>query len=459
MSSDIVINVEEVSKCFQIYNRPRDRLKQFILPKVLRVFRQNPRQYFREFWALKDISFKVRQGETWGVLGKNGSGKSTLLQILCGTLTPTHGAVRTSGRVTALLELGSGFNPEFTGRENVFMNGAVHGFTHEEMQNRFDDIAAFADIGDFIEQPVRTYSSGMFVRLAFAVNVLLDPDILVVDEALSVGDAAFQARCMTMMRHLQNEGVALLLVSHDIRSVRSLCHQAIYLENGQIKNMGKSAYVTTAYTRDVTEQINADIGKTSHNKLINLPPAEHGERLTSAKQQNGRTLKKSASFDERVALFRGGTGYVRITFVELLDMDDNPVTLADFNQEVKCRLHFYSKIDGHIVPVYYILDEKRNCIMGGHITHFGLGEYYVENGGEYIATFTTKLPLVSGDYSIMAQIERIVVPNVQSEFYDRISDAVLFSVNPRSAGVIWTSVFVPGVAEVERINSTVEAIN
>ncbi|MDZ4098100.1 MAG: ABC transporter ATP-binding protein, partial [Methylophilaceae bacterium] len=193
--TNIAIKVENLSKCYQIYDNPRDRLKQFVAPRLQRLTWQTPKQYFREFWALKDVSFEVKKGETVGIIGRNGSGKSTLLQMICGTLNPTSGSIQTSGRSAALLELGSGFNPEFTGRENVYMNAAVLGLTQDEIDKRYDDIVAFADIGEFINQPVKTYSSGMVVRLAFAVQSQIDPDILIVDEALSVGDAKFQAKC------------------------------------------------------------------------------------------------------------------------------------------------------------------------------------------------------------------------------------------------------------------------
>ena len=187
-SNDISIRVQNISKCFQIYDTPRDRLKQFVAPRLQSLMGQVPKQYFREFWALKDVSFEIKRGETIGIVGHNGSGKSTLLQIICGTLSPTGGAIEANGRIAALLELGSGFNPEFTGRENVYLNAALLGLTNEEVDERFDAIAAFADIGDFIERPVKTYSSGMFVRLAFAVQAQVDPDIFIVDEALVVGD-------------------------------------------------------------------------------------------------------------------------------------------------------------------------------------------------------------------------------------------------------------------------------
>ena len=197
MSSEIAIKVENLSKCYHIYDQPRDRLKQMILPRMQRAIGMQPRQYFREFWALKDVSFEVKKGETVGIIGRNGSGKSTLLQMVCGTLNPTSGSIQTSGRIAALLELGSGFNPEFTGRENVYLNGAVLGLSRDEIDVRFDEIAAFAEIGEFIDQPVKTYSSGMMVRLAFAVAINVDPQILVVDEALSVGDELFQRKCFS----------------------------------------------------------------------------------------------------------------------------------------------------------------------------------------------------------------------------------------------------------------------
>lgn len=252
--SDIAIRVQNISKCFLIYNAPHDRLKQFILPRLQRLARLTPKQYFREFWALKDVSFEAKKGETIGIVGRNGSGKSTLLQIICGTLTPTHGSIQSRGRIAALLELGSGFNMEFTGRENVYLNAAVLGLSKEEVDAKFDDIASFADIGEFIEQPVKTYSSGMIIRLAFAVSVCVDPDILVVDEALSVGDAAFQFKCLERMKHLTASGTTLLFVSHDMGMVKSFCHKVIYLEHGQEKMIGQPDAVAEQYFLDICNQ-------------------------------------------------------------------------------------------------------------------------------------------------------------------------------------------------------------
>jgi lipopolysaccharide transport system ATP-binding protein len=260
MSSEIAIKVENLSKCYQIYEAPRDRLKQFVLPRVQRLVGLPRKDYFREFWALKEISFNVRKGETVGIIGKNGSGKSTLLQMICGTLNPTSGSIETRGRIAALLELGSGFNPEFTGRENVYMNAAVLGLSKEEADARFDEIAAFADIGQFIDQPVKTYSSGMQMRLAFAVSVCVEPEILVVDEALAVGDMAFQQKCFQRLADLRENGTTILMVSHDIMLIRNHCGHAIYLDAGIVKWAGDAETVGEAYVQDMYAERQASTG-------------------------------------------------------------------------------------------------------------------------------------------------------------------------------------------------------
>jgi lipopolysaccharide transport system ATP-binding protein len=223
--TETVISLKNVSKCFKRYERPGDRLKEMIYPS---------KKLADEFWALHDINLDIYQGQTLGIVGRNGSGKSTLLQIIVGTLTPTTGTVDVRGRVSALLELGSGFNPEFTGRQNVFFNAQLLGFNQKETEDKFDDIAAFADIGDFIDQPVKTYSSGMFVRLAFAVATSVEPDILVVDEALSVGDEAFQRKCFARLQSIQEGGGTVLFVSHAATSVVQLCTSAILMDSGEL---------------------------------------------------------------------------------------------------------------------------------------------------------------------------------------------------------------------------------
>jgi lipopolysaccharide transport system ATP-binding protein len=253
-SDDIAIRVAGLSKCYQIYDAPRDRLKQFILPRIRRFFRRKPKQYFREFWALKDVSFEVKKGETVAIIGRNGSGKSTLLQMICGTLNPTSGSIQTNGRIAALLELGSGFNPEFTGRENVYMNAAVLGLSQAEVDQRFEEITDFAGIGKFIDQPVKTYSSGMSVRLAFAISVCVDPDILVVDEALAVGDAAFQFKCLERLQSLTQSGTTLLFVSHDLSMVKNFCQSAIYLDSGSERAQGSPDEISELYLMDIRDE-------------------------------------------------------------------------------------------------------------------------------------------------------------------------------------------------------------
>lgn len=254
-SDDIAIRVTGLEKCYQIYGTPRDRLKQFLIPRIQRLARQAPQQYFDEFWALQDVSFEIKKGETVGIIGCNGSGKSTLLQMICGTLTPTRGTVETRGRVAALLELGSGFNPEFTGRENVYMNAAVLGLSRREIDNRFDEIAAFADIRQFMEQPIKTYSSGMVARLAFSVAVQVDPDVLVVDEALSVGDMAFQEKSFTRMKRIREAGTSILFVSHSPSAVRNFCDRAIWLDSGRIRAIGERLVVCDEYQREIEHRI------------------------------------------------------------------------------------------------------------------------------------------------------------------------------------------------------------
>jgi lipopolysaccharide transport system ATP-binding protein len=244
MSFDFAIHAGNLGKCYQIYDRPVDRLKQS--------FWRGGKQFYREFWALKDVFLEIKKGETVGIIGSNGSGKSTLLQIICGTLNPSEGEVTINGRVAALLELGAGFNPEFTGRENVYMNAAIMGLSTAEIDSRYDEIAAFANIGSFIEQPVKTYSSGMYVRLAFATAINVSPDILVVDEALSVGDARFQQKCMAKIRKFCQTGT-VIFVSHNTAAVTELCSRAIWIESGRIRLDGRPKLVTEKYLQFMYE--------------------------------------------------------------------------------------------------------------------------------------------------------------------------------------------------------------
>lgn len=290
MSSDIAIKVENLSKCYQIFSNPRDRLKQFVLPRVQQSMGIEPRHYFKEFWALKDLSFEIKKGETVGIIGRNGSGKSTLLQIICGTLTPSAGVVQTHGRVAALLELGSGFNPEFSGRENVYMNGALLGLSTQEIDQRFDDIAAFADIGDFIRQPVKTYSSGMYVRLAFAVAINVAPDILIVDEALAVGDEPFQRKCYSKIESIRDSGATVLLVTHAAATITQMCSRALLLDNGSrlfmgipklaVENYYRLIYSSSESTEIIRQELKIqDKNQLSDNTAENQPVYEFSDNL------------------------------------------------------------------------------------------------------------------------------------------------------------------------------------
>lgn len=246
-SDDFAIQVDGVSKRFEVYAHPRDQLKQFVLPRLRRLAGRPERQYFREFWALRDVSFEVAKGESCGIVGLNGSGKSTLLQIITGTLNPTLGQISTQGRVAALLELGSGFNPEFTGRENVYMNGALFGFSRQQVTDRLDDIQAFADIGDHFDQPLTSYSSGMQMRVAFAVATSFEPDILIIDEALAVGDAYFQQKCFHKLEKFKESGGTLLFVSHDANTVKHLCDRVLLISHGRVISYGMPRDVIDLY--------------------------------------------------------------------------------------------------------------------------------------------------------------------------------------------------------------------
>lgn len=248
MSSDIIISARNLSKIYRVYTHPLNQLlSHFSFGKVGK---------YKEFHALKDVSFDIVRGESIGIIGRNGSGKSTLLQLVCGIRKPTAGTLRINGRISALLELGAGFHPEFTGRENVFMQGAIQGFSRQQMDERFDEIAAFADIGEYIDQPVKTYSSGMFVRLAFAVAVSVEPDILLVDEALAVGDGQFQKRCHGRIAQLRQNGMTLVIVSHDLELVRAMTQKTLLLDRGLPRLFGVSKQATFEYRKLLSEESN-----------------------------------------------------------------------------------------------------------------------------------------------------------------------------------------------------------
>ena len=267
------IEVENLSKVYKLYDKPSDRLKEALSPVK--------KCYHKDFYALRDLNFKIKPGETVGFVGKNGSGKSTLLKLLTEVLTPTEGSLKINGKVSALLELGAGFNNEYTGMENIYLNGTIMGYSREEMDKRVDDIVKFADIGEYINQPVKTYSSGMFVRLAFAVAINVEPDILIVDEALAVGDVRFQLKCMDKFLEFKEKGITILYVSHDINSIKRFCTRAIWINEGHLEADGDVDLITDKYL-DYLKMLDAQ-----------------SEEKDDAKDNTGNDAAKSVAEGER----------------------------------------------------------------------------------------------------------------------------------------------------------------
>ena len=325
------------------------------------------------------------------------------------------------------------------------MNGAILNLTKEEIDARFDDIVAFADIGDFIEQPVKTYSSGMFVRLAFSVNIMSEPEIMIVDEALAVGDMAFQAKCMTALRRIQDNGATVLFVSHDIGSVKSLCSQAAYLEHGQLKNFDKAAAIAEEYTRVVREEMNSQ----RQSDLLRMEDAlSQSSDDTQLSTGQFSDFKTSDAFEQRVRQFRYGTGGARIRFAELIDEVDQQVVTAEFNQRVKIKIYFDVQEETEISANYYIQDDKKNLILGAALPTISNPLLHGRSGSRYLVTYTTLLPLQEGNYSIQLQLTRPVIPDETAVFLDVINDAIMFQVQRRSAGRIWTKVYVENYVDV-----------
>lgn len=346
MSSEIAIKIESLSKCYEIYDQPRDRLKQLVLPRMQQLIGRSQNHYCREFWALKDVSFDVKKGETVGIVGRNGCGKSTLLQIITGTLAPTTGTVETHGRISALLELGAGFNPEFTGRENVYLSASILGMTKSAVDERFDQIAAFADIGRFMDSPVKHYSSGMFARLAFSAAVHVDPEILIVDEILAVGDLAFQRKCLNKFYQIRDGGCSILFVSHDPYQVKSICQRALYLDGGlqrmfgpaysvideyAIEMEGLSSGVTlqNEYTGDEFVEISNE--QISETYAVQPGPSEGG--VESSLREVGESPKATGSEPDQL---------YRITDVVFTDGQGMPVEVVVTGQLVCLEFDFIS---------------------------------------------------------------------------------------------------------------------
>lgn len=402
-TDNIAIRINNLSKCYHLYDAPRDRLKQFVAPRLQRLAGQTPKQYFREFWALKDVSFEVKKGETVGIIGRNGSGKSTLLQLICGTLTPTSGSMKVNGRVAALLELGSGFNTEFTGRENVYMNATVLGLSNEEIDARFNEIVAFADIGDFIEQPVKTYSSGMMLRLAFAVIAHVDADILVIDEALSVGDAVFTQKCMRFLRKFMEKGT-ILFVSHDTGSVVNLCQRAVWLNKGVITQSGLAKEVVEAYTQFTLQEIYGDkVRLTSVDVQKSKQTENQSAQVTDVTIDKGTAVTYFAQLDKSAGW---ASGKAKILSVRLLNKDGQDMPMLHGGELVNLEIiaianeSIYSPILG-----WFVKDRLGQSLFGEHTYTYVKPPLLVNAGKKIKAVFQFRIPLLpDGQYSITASI-------------------------------------------------------
>jgi lipopolysaccharide transport system ATP-binding protein len=453
MSSDsAAIRVSKLSKCYHIYDRPPDRLKQFVLPRLMRLIGRPSRPYYHEFWALKESSFEVRRGETVGVVGRNGSGKSTLLQLICGTTYPTGGSVETNGRVAALLELGSGFNPEFTGRENVYMNGSVLGLTKSEIDDRFEDIAAFADIGEFIEHPIKTYSTGMYTRLAFAVIAHVKAEILVIDEALSVGDAFFVQKCMRFLRKFQETGT-VLFVSHDTGAVTSLCDRAVWLDRGEVQADGSAKEVCEAYFEArYAEQtgVTQSVATKPAKKAVTVQPKARQEEKSKSipKAQTIETF----GFNYDSGEF--GTGDATIYAVELLDKAGTPLNWIQGGEEaqVVVRATCNKDLEGPILG-FHVKDRLGQPLFGDNtFLAYESKPVRARAGDRLEARFSFCLPLLlSGEYSICAAIASgTMQSHVQHHW---LHDALIFSVHSSSLNGVLVGIPMESVTLVCNVGS------
>ncbi len=441
MSEDIAISLKNVSKCFQRYAHPVDRLKEILLPGKSRT---------SQFWALRDIDLEIEKGQTVGIVGRNGSGKSTLLQIIAGTLTPTAGEVVVRGRVSALLELGSGFNPEFTGTQNVFFNARLLGLTQQEIEDKFDDIAAFADIGDFIEQPVKTYSSGMFVRLAFAVAVNVEPEILIVDEALAVGDIVFQHRCMRRMRSMMDSGVTTLFVSHDSGAIKTLCNSAVMIDGGNIYASGTPNNVIIKYMKLVTESelglvtlennvnndstkivVGASCSLTHKKSQSNQQSQSNQKSLSNQQSEKNNHFTKQSSLVQKT---RRGNRKALIERVQLFhqsgdEADKSPI--FGFNEQVKLivEVSVYQQLQGCIIG-FFACDKNGNELIGSNTIEENQPIGKLATGTNLQIEFIFKLPLRPSSYSLtVAGAE-----NYTAMTFDWIDNAIVFQVLPPDTG-------------------------
>ena len=410
MSSDAVIEVQGLGKRYEIYAQPRDRLRQMVVPSLRRALGLAAHDYFKEFWALRDVSFSVRRGETVAIVGQNGSGKSTLLQLVCGTLSPTTGGVRIAGRIAALLELGAGFNTEFSGRENVFLSGLLYGISREELARRYDSIVAFAEIGEFIDQPVKTYSSGMYVRLAFSIAAHVDADVLVVDEALSVGDVRFTQKCMRFLREFQKTGT-LLFVSHDTSAVVGLCSRAVWLDHGSLRMDGSAketveAYLAAQHALDREAEGDSVVMKSVSGTASSLPAVPRDvqdARWPTLREHGGLAQFVFFEFDPERATTEFGAGGAEITGARFLNEEGAPVTISYGGEVVQLSISAtaHQALD-NVIFGFYFKDRMGQRLFGDNSFMTYLDKPVMTTAGDRLtALFRFRMPtLPVGLYSI-----------------------------------------------------------
>lgn len=423
--SEPLLVVDRISKRYEIYSRPQDRLKQSIVPRVQALLPADLRRaqpFFTEFWALKDISLTVKRGEALGILGRNGAGKSTLLQIIAGTLAPTSGTVAVRGRTAALLELGSGFSTDFTGRENVRLNASLLGLSQAEIDERFNEIAAFADIGDFIEQTVKTYSSGMIMRLAFAVQTAVEPDLLIVDEALAVGDARFQKKCFDRLEKLKDKGTTILFVTHDTGAIVQFCSSAMILEGGSILSHGRSQEIARQYHRllfsgdDLSDLSDRSTGRTRRENDV-------------SDEASAATDFASMPSSEVSSEVRYGNGRAEIFAIGIRDASGNPTRLIEVHDEYEFyfRFRLNEDIDSPIAYGLMISNQKGVEIFATKAALYKKAIPPSKASTVYECRFRASMPIVPGTYFLSASIAHDD-GRLNNEFLDYRFDALQFQV-------------------------------
>lgn len=433
--SEIAIQVENLTKTYKLYENNKRRIIEGLFPKV--------KPHYKEFHALNDVSFTINQGEIVGIIGKNGSGKSTLLKIITGVLNATEGAISINGRISALLELGAGFNPEYTGIENIYLNGTLNRITKEEIAKRIDDICTFADIGDFINQPVKNYSSGMFVRLAFAVAVYSDPDILIVDEALAVGDAAFQAKCMARMNQIMKSGATVLFVTHDMNTVKRLCQRCIYLENGKKIMEGSAEELADVYLKRIRASMNEE-----HMKLEEY---NVGEKLSEENETDEKDIVINEQFIERTKQFIEGTGEVEFVDLKLFNENKEEAYSFAFNEELTMKVKLRINSDQLFGVAYHIRDDK-NMELVGSSTLREKGELIKGKKGDfYEIEFKVKLPFIEGNYNVTLLASRPVIENRSALFLAYMENAAVFTIEENPKMKLWDKVYLENNIKIKKI--------